>query len=328
MSLTLVLRALGLGDLLTAVPALRALRRAYPGDRLVLAAPEWLRPIVDLTGAVDDLHPVPGLGALRWPGPPPATAVNLHGRGPASIADLATTAPGRLITFGHSDFPQYPGPAWPSDTHEVTRWCGLLEWAGIRTDPAQLYLEAPAATAPDPARILVHPGGSSAARRWPAPRFARVAAHLHRRGYRVLITGDEPERALARQVACAAGLDADAVVAGALTLGETAALVAGARLLVCADTGLAHLATAFTTPSVVVFGPNPPRWWGPPPRPEHRALWAGHIGDPHAATPDPGLLAISAADVIEAVEDQLARPWSPRAALTAEAMSAVTDREH
>ncbi|BDT87510.1 glycosyltransferase family 9 protein [Nocardia cyriacigeorgica] len=321
MSVILVLRALGLGDLLTAVPALRALRRARPDDRLVLAAPEWLRPIVELTGTVDDVHPVPGLGALRWPGPPPALAVNLHGRGPASIADLAATAPDRLITFGHSDFPQFPGPDWPADTHEVTRWCGLLDRAGIPADPTRLSLPAPASTTHDPARVLIHPGGSSAARRWPAERFARVSAHLHRRGYRILLTGDARERTLATRVADAAG--AGTVVAGELALAETAALVAGARLVICADTGLAHLATAFGTPSVVLFGPNPPRWWGPPPRPEHRALWAGQIGDPHASTPDPGLLEIGAAEVIEAVEDQLAQAWSPHAATDT---SSVGDR--
>src|SRR5690606_29371795 len=55
----LVLRALGLGDLLTAVPALRALRRA--GMRVVLAAPEWLRDVAVLTDAVHRLHPTPDL---------------------------------------------------------------------------------------------------------------------------------------------------------------------------------------------------------------------------------------------------------------------------
>ena len=51
--LLLVLRALGLGDLLTGVPALRALRADFPEHRLVLAAPRALAPLAKLTGAVD-----------------------------------------------------------------------------------------------------------------------------------------------------------------------------------------------------------------------------------------------------------------------------------
>jgi ADP-heptose:LPS heptosyltransferase len=84
---------------------------------------------------------------------------------------------------------------------------------------------------------------------------------------------------------------------------ELAAIVGGAGRLVCGDTGVAHLATALGTPSVVLFGPTAPAHWGPPPdRPIHRVLWAGRTGDPHASRPHEGLLAIGTADVLEALE--------------------------
>jgi ADP-heptose:LPS heptosyltransferase len=70
----------------------------------------------------------------------------------------------------------------------------------------------------------------------------------------------------------------------------------------CGDTGVAHLATALGTPSVVLFGPTPPAEWGPPPDPGHAVLWAGRRGDPHAAAPDPGLLAITVLDVVAALQ--------------------------
>ncbi|MEV4259360.1 glycosyltransferase family 9 protein, partial [Spirillospora sp. NPDC049652] len=75
------------------------------------------------------------------------------------------------------------------------------------------------------------------------------------------------------------------------------------------DTGVAHLATAYRTPSVLLFGPTPPALWGPPPdRPEHTVLWKELRGDPHGTRPDPGLLRITPGEVVAAAEGRLARP--------------------
>jgi len=88
-----VLRALGLGDLLTGVPALRAVRAALPEHRLVLAAPRWQLPLLSTDDLVDEVHHTTELQPLAWPRPPPDVAVNLHGRGPQSHEVLARTRP-------------------------------------------------------------------------------------------------------------------------------------------------------------------------------------------------------------------------------------------
>ncbi|WFE61130.1 glycosyltransferase family 9 protein [Micromonospora sp. WMMD712] len=272
----LALRALGVGDLATAVPALRALRAAHPDRELALAAPAWLAPLVDLVGGVDRLVPATGLAPLDRPDPPPDLAVNLHGRGPQSHRLLAATRPRRLLAFANPDAGHVDGPDWRPDEHEVDRWCRLLAWYGIPADRADLALRRPPA-GPVPAGVsIVHPGSKIPAKRWPPGRFAAVARALSGRGHRVVVTGSADERALAGRVARRAGLAPDAVLAGRTDLGGLAALVAHARLVVSGDTGVAHLATGYGTPSVVLFGPVPPSRWGPPPeRPWHRALWAG-----------------------------------------------------
>jgi ADP-heptose:LPS heptosyltransferase len=279
----LVLRALGLGDFLTGVPALRAVRRAYPEHEVVLAAPEALAPLVAATGAVDRQLDTPSyvrgpVRQLPWPAAdPPAVAVNLHGRGPQSTEALLGTRPERLLAFAGAGAPG--GPQWRPDEHEVSRWCRLLGWYGIPADATQLDLPTPPAPAGSTGAVLVHPGAAAPERRWPADRYAEVAAALRAAGHDVLVTGSAAEVPLAREVATAAGLPAGAVAAGRTDLAALARSVAYARLVVCGDTGVAHLATAYGTPSVVLFGPVPPAAWGPPPQHrQHVALWRGEHG--------------------------------------------------
>jgi ADP-heptose:LPS heptosyltransferase len=245
-------------------------------------------------------------------------AVNLHGRGPESHRLLLAAEPRRLLAFAHPAVPaSSEGPRWRADEHEVARWCRLLEESGIAADPRRLDLDLPPGPLPHGVRgaTLLHPGAASQARRWPAERFAAVARAEARAGRAVMVTGGPAEVELAHEVAGRAGLPPEAVHAGeggVLALGR---LVAAAGRVVCGDTGVAHLATALGTPSVVLFGPTSPALWGPPPdRPWHRALWAGTSGDPHGRLTDPGLLAVTVDQVLEALADLPAAPRRHRVA--------------
>jgi len=320
-----VLRALGLGDFLTAVPALRGIARAFPDHERVLLAPRVLAPLVELVRAdelpvVDALVDHQGLAPL-----PPAAreadvAVNLHGRGPQSHRILQATSPGRLLAFAHPRV--HPGsgaPVWRPREHEVERWCRMLTGHGIPADPRDLTLPAPrlpAALAWTGGATVIHPGAASVARRWPAGRWAQVARAEAAAGHTVVVTGGPGERELAEDVAGLARLPQDAVLAGRTDLRELAAVIGAAARVACGDTGVSHMATAFATPSVTLFGPVPPEEWGPPapsaPEPaggERR--WRRHValsaaesderGDPHAGSPDPALLRLDPREVIVAL---------------------------
>lgn len=285
----LALRALGIGDFATAVPALRALRRAFPRHELVLATPAALTPLVAATGVVDRVFatapyvrgPIDG---LNWTGPRPAVAVNLHGKGPQSHRALLATDPVRFMGYAQPAAQWSEGPQWSDEEHEVEHWCRLLRWYGIRvdrTDAADLALDRPPPVPQWAGAVVVHPGASGPERRWPVARFAAVARRLAACGCRVLVSGSPGEASDAHQVAAGAGLPPSAVLAGRTDIGALAALVAHAELVICGDTGVAHLATAYGTRSVLLFGPMPPSRWGPPPGdPRHTVLWRGPRGLP------------------------------------------------
>lgn len=297
----LVLRALKLGDLLVSVPALRGIRRARPDARIILAVPDWLEPLVELVDAVDVLLPTAGLDAPLAVAPGRVeTAVDLHGHGPESRGLCEALQPQHLVGWRA---PGWEGPEWPRDVHERVRWAGLVTAHGMPADPDDLALRRGPTASPYAGAAVVHVGAYYGSREWPVERFAAVASDLAARGASVVVTGGAADRERAERTAALAGLPDPAVLAGRLSLGEFAATVADAALVVTADTGAGHLASAYGRPSVVIFGPAPPEHWGPPPGP-HVALTHAELrrGEPFVAEPDPALLAVSVEEVLAAVD--------------------------
>lgn len=306
----LVLRALGLGDTVTGIAALRGVRRAWPASRLVLAAPiqygDWLRGL----GVVDEVLHTDGLARLDWPDRG-HLAVNLHGCGPQSHRLLQATVPARLVAFRCAAAGHEAGPDWSGDEHEIVRWCRLAADAGGPCGLEDLRLPR---LAPEHGEVVVHPGAASAARRWPADRWRQVVRALVGRGHDVTITGGHRESG--RCAGIADGLPQVRNLAGQLSVSELADLVSGAPLLLAGDTGPAHLATAYGTPSVLLFGPISPARWGPAiDADRHIVLWHGKPsrGDPHADEIDPALAQIEVPEVLDAAFRSLAS-WALHAA--------------
>jgi ADP-heptose:LPS heptosyltransferase len=297
----IVLRATGIGDLCAAVPALRGVHRCRePGEQVVLAAPAWLEPLARLTGVIDHLLAVDALDQRdRVTSLRPRLAVNLHGSGPESHELLRAAEPASLWAYACTTAHFDDGPVWTEDEHEVARWCRLVEWYGAEADAGDLHLARSAtrtialACGLPVGATVVHPGAKAPARRWPVAQFGEAARMLAAAGHHVVITGSAEDLELATTVARLAGLPRGRVLAGALDVAGLAALVAHARVVVCGDTGVGHLATAYRTPSALLFGPMSPARWGPPrDRAEHRVIWPGA----HR-----GVSAISVAEVLEAV---------------------------
>jgi ADP-heptose:LPS heptosyltransferase len=304
----LVLRALGLGDLLTGLPALAMLRAARPDHDIVLATPTWFDPLVRLAGSVDRVVHAHELSPITDPPSRPDLAVDLHGNGPESVRLLQACDPREILAFATPS-----APRWYACEHEVARWCRLLA-EGLPINGAAAPSVVGSLAVPDlpdvPSGVSVlHCGAKSRARQWPPARFAELARRLTTAGHRVVVTGASNEAPIAALIARESGTRS----CTDLGLLELAALIAHARLVVSGDTGVAHLASAYATPSVTLFGPVSPMVWGPPDEQWHQVLAHGAgNGDPHGNTPDPALLRIDV-DAVERAAHRADRAGDERA---------------
>lgn len=310
-----VLRALNLGDILTGIPSLRALRRHFPDHHLTFAGPAAFAPLLRREGLVDDVYDTHELAPLDPRLSGPDVAVDLHGRGPGSQPLLLALTPRRLIAFSHPGIPATSGlPEWRAGEHEVRRWTRLLDESGIPADPAELVITPPTRPTALAGRdvTIVHPGAAAPSRRWPAARYAAVVRAEAGRGRHVVVTGSGAERDLAGEVIRLSGAAGVVNLVGSTDLDGLIGLVATAGRLVSGDTGVAHVAFATGTPSVTLYGPVPPSEWGPPPgAARHRALWAGRRGDPHGPVLDPGLASIGVDDVLAELDELERAPGRP-----------------
>ena len=276
----LCVRLDSLGDVLMTTPAMRALRETF-GCRLTLLTspagaaldgllPEadevlaWRAPWMKGTPAGDDLA---FLDKLR--GFDAAAIFTVYSQSALPAAYLCRLAgiPRRLA---HSRENPYhlltdwvPDPE-PGSTvrHEVRRQLDLVAAVGGRTDDERLSFRVPslarervaALELPSPL-VVVHPGASASSRRYPPESYARALELL---GCEVVFTGDAAERDLVEGVRAIMGMRSRSL-AGQLSLAELGALIEAADLVICNNTGPAHIAAAVGTPVVDLYALTNPQ---------------------------------------------------------------------
>lgn len=294
-----IFRALQLGDMLCAVPALRGLRRAYPESHIALIGLPWAAAFSErFSHYIDEFVAFPGYPGLPEIEPKITelptffctmqkrdfdAAIQLHGSG--SYVNSITMLLGAKTNAGFYIPGEYcPDPLrfmpWPDQLQEAARYTALLNFLGI--DEHDCRLEFPLtrrdewefeALKLDLTRpyVIVHPGAQLPSRRWPPERFAAVADALALRGLDVILTGSANERPLTKRVA--QHMRQRAIdLAGQTSLGTLAVLVRGARLLICNDTGLSHIAAALEVPSVIACLASDAQRWSPANRALHSVV--------------------------------------------------------
>lgn len=291
-----VLRALGLGDLICAGPALRSLRATFPEAGISLLGQAWAQEYVARIEALDHWMGFPGWPGLREQAlhadRVPAfladmqrqrfdLALQLHGSGESSNGLVGLLGarlcagfqrPGAWVPPGHEE----RFCSWPEQGHESQRLLTLCRHLGLqaadetlefplRPTDRQTLLQLCPELDEGPPYVCLHAGAQLASRRWPAQRFAAVADALHDAGYRIVLSGSAAELALGLQLASLMSAPCINLV-GLTNLWTLGALIASARCLIANDTGVSHIAAALRVPSLIVSSGGDVQRWAPPDR--------------------------------------------------------------
>lgn len=298
-----VFRALQLGDMLCAVPALRALRAAVGKAHVVLVGLPWAREFSErYRHYVDEFIPFPGhpdlpeqpvrqhelldfYGTMR--GRRFDLAIQLHGSGRHSNNIVQAFGARTMAAFGdEASNKACVRIPYPETGHETARLMALmtaigaidpgsgLEFPIAAADECELAASSVASKIPAAPYACIHPGARWRDKCWHPTRFAAVADALsHAHGLRIVLTGSASERDLTQAVATRMRHHA-IDTASPLSIGAMAALMRGASLLVANDTGVSHIAAGLRLPSIIIFSTADMARWAPTDRQRHRCVRA------------------------------------------------------
>ncbi len=276
----LILHPGGLGDILLSLPAIRLLRSQFPSAIFTIAANiDHLAPVAHgyaehiLSLAALPLHRLYTPGrltdeeALFWKAFD--RIVSWTGSGNSEfVHNLKQIHPDACIASWR------PGPEEPrhvsrlfidslgtGNSTAMPPHAGILLDSMVQKQASQWLAERGGDTRDT--LVALHPGAGSAAKRWPLPRFVRLAEELTLRGNGKLLLIEGPaETGMAMQIAEALPASS-AIVAQSLPLNLLAAAIERCKAFVGNDSGITHLAAGLKVRSTVLFGPTLPQHWAP-----------------------------------------------------------------
>ena len=287
----LLIRLRSIGDTVLATPSLIALKQFVPDVQVDILLEDWVAPVLDGFNAVDNVVTVGKSAASRFAAAREIwrtgydVVFNLHGGTTATFFAYATGARNRIgyshyqykFLFDHvltssSDFWGRPV------THSAEQQLAMLGLAGVPVDAgikSRLAVTERAAGSLEEKFsersqqqlsefgefALMHPAAAFESKRWPSENFARTAEFLARSGLRTVAVASKSERGVLERLRRLSS--AEITCFDDLTLPEITAFASRAALFVGNDSGIAHIAAAVGTPTVVIFGPSNFDHWRP-----------------------------------------------------------------
>ncbi|TSD63340.1 glycosyltransferase family 9 protein [Inquilinus sp. KBS0705] len=295
-----IFRSLQLGDMLCAIPAIRALRHAYPDAEIILIGLPWAKSFTErfanyFNGFVQ-FAGYPGLP--EQPFNPEAfttflsavqkekfdLAIQMQGNG--SIINPMIELLGAKYVAGYT-FEGHYAPdndlfmPYPDYGHEIDRHLLLMGFLGIEAQGVEL--EYPLTTADydsleqlkldiEPKKyICIHPGSRGGWRQWPVQYFASLSDYCIEQGFKAVLTGTNDEATIINDVIKHMRYT-PINAAGKTSMGAIGALIQNAAMLISNCTGVSHIASAFKTPSIVISMDGEPQRWGPLDKRVHRTI--------------------------------------------------------
>ena len=301
----IVIKPCCLGDVILATPALAAIKQRYPQAQLDVAVGSWSRAALINNPDLDQLLDSGRVGqgqyglaevralAKRLRPQQYDLAVTLDRSPLVSLVPWWAGIPNRLglDSFGRGFAHTHRVPVPTVPRHEARIYLDCVAATGITVEvdgvpqfsplfqPTQADFAA-LGLGDDSPFVILHPGGGQNPgmtmldKRWPLPRFARLAERLSQTGFQVYLTGTTDDLSACQTIASEVKGSPPKILAGEINLGQFGALCRQAALFVGGDTGAMHLAVATGCKTVAIFGPSDPRRYGPFARKQQAiALW-------------------------------------------------------
>jgi len=273
-----VLGANWIGDAVMTIPALRQLRTSYPDAFISLYTRAWAEGVFRDANFIDEIVTISSKGVFAQASELRKRKFDLSILFPNSfesalVARIAGIERRLGYSTQHRGFlltDRVPVPDWKNEDHESRYYLNLVQSiAGARAERSESELPVSKerreaahsylfeSGVPDGGAIVGFGAGStnSMAKRWPAENFARLADLLTDAGCNVVLLGAANESDVSAAVTAAAKSQLTDPT-GKTDLGTATAILSELDLFISNDMGLAHIAAAVGTPTIVIFGPT------------------------------------------------------------------------
>jgi lipopolysaccharide heptosyltransferase III len=284
----LLVRLRSIGDTVLATPSAFALKRFLPNAQVDILVEDWVAPLLNNHPHIDNVIVLERGGVMsrarvarELRSANYDVVYNLHGGTTATFLTRATGAPYRVgfETYQYAQLHNHKAPSpqslWGQQkAHSVEQQLALLGWTGVPvtdrprtslgvdTEASEAINRRLAAARLDDRKIaLIHPAAAFATKQWAAENFARVAEFVTEQGFSPVAIVGPTERAVLENLL--KELSITILSFDDLSLPEVTALAARSHLFVGNDSGIAHIAAAVGTPSVVIFGSSNIAHWRP-----------------------------------------------------------------